>query len=213
MVEHAGAVTGVVTTQGFRDVLHIGRHWRPENYSIQLEIPWQDRPFALLRHRLTVPERIVPPAGDVLVPLDEDAVRAAAASLRDEGVESVAVCFLFSYLNSSHENRAREILLEEMPDAFVVTSAAIAPQFRAFERFTTGAMTAFIAPRVRRYMEGLAAGIAESGVAGERHIMDSHGGVATAQAAAERPIMTLMSGPAQAFSAAPGQVRSLSSTG
>lgn len=196
VLEHEGAVTGVLTTEGFRDVLHIGRHWRPENYSIQLEIPWQDRPFALRRHRLTVPERIVPPAGDPLVPLDEDAVRAAASSLRDEGVESVAVCFLFSYLNPDHENRARELLLEEMPDAFVVTSAMIAPQFREFERFTTAAMTAFVGPRVRRYMENLAAGLEEASVAGELHIMGSHGGVATAQAAAQRPIMTLMSGPA-----------------
>ena len=196
VLEHEGALTGVVTTEGFRDVLHIGRHWRPENYSIQLEIPWQDRPFAPRRHRLTVPERIVPPSGDTLVPLDEDAVRAAAASLRDEGVESVAVCFLFSYLNPSHENRAREILLEEMPDAFVVTSAAIAPQFREFERFTTAAMTAFVGPRVRGYVQSLAAGLEQAGIAGELHIMGSHGGVATAAAAAERPIMTLMSGPA-----------------
>ena len=196
VLEHEGALTGVLTTAGFRDVLHIGRHWRPENYSIQLEIPWQERPFALRRHRFTVPERIVPPSGETLVPLDEDAVRMAAASLREEGVESVAVCFLFSYLNPSHEERACEIVLEELPGAFVVSSAAIAPQFREFERFTTAAMTAFVGPRVRGYVENLAAGLEQSGIAGELHIMGSHGGVATASAAAERPIMTLMSGPA-----------------
>ena len=84
------------------------------------------------------------------MPLDEDEVRAAARELRDEGVEAVAVCFLFSYLNPEHERRAAEIVREEMPDAFVTTSADIVPQFREFERFTTASMSAFVGPEDRQ---------------------------------------------------------------
>src|SRR5580704_12472341 len=94
VLEYDGAVTGMITTEGYRDIVHIGRHQRPQHYSIRQEVPWQDRPLVLRRHRLTVAERIVPPKGEVLVPLDEAAVRTAARALRDAGVEAVAVCFL-----------------------------------------------------------------------------------------------------------------------
>ena len=146
VLQHRGASAGLITTKGFRDVVHIGRHQRPQNYSIMQDIPWQARPFVKRRHRKVVTERVVPPAGDVLVPLDEDEVRAAARELKDDGVEAVAVCFLFSYLNGAHELRAAEIVREEMPDAFVTTSAGIFPQFREFERFTTACMNAFVGP-------------------------------------------------------------------
>src|SRR5271156_5731910 len=102
VLEHKGAVTGMITTAGYRDITHIGRHQRPQHYSIRQEVPWQDRPLAKRRHRLTVAERIVPPRGEGLVPLDEVAVRAAACALRDAGVEAVAICFLFSYLDPAH---------------------------------------------------------------------------------------------------------------
>src|SRR5215468_8324705 len=98
VLEYNGAVTGMVTTEGYRDILHIGRHQRPQHYSIMQDIPWQDRPLVRRRHRLTVTERLTPPKGGVLVPLDEDEVRAAARTLKDAGVKAVAVCFLFAYL-------------------------------------------------------------------------------------------------------------------
>ena len=137
----------MITTRGFRDIVHIGRHQRPLHYSVMQDIPWQAKPFVQRRHRKVVTERIVPPTGEVLVPLDEDEVRAAARELREEGVEAVAVCFLFSYLNPEHERRAAAIVREEMPDAFVTTSADIVPQFREFERFTTATMSAFVGPK------------------------------------------------------------------
>ena len=99
----------MVTTQGYRDIIHIGRHQRPHHFSIQQEIPWQDRPLIRRQHRKVVPERLIPPRGEVLIPLDEEAVR----ELKGKQVESIVVCFLFSYLNASHENRAREIIIEE----------------------------------------------------------------------------------------------------
>ena len=196
VLEFDGATVGMITTRGFRDVSHIGRHQRPQHYSVVQDIPWQARPFAERAHRHVVTERIVPPSGEVLVPLDEDEVRAAAEALRADGVEAVAICFLFSYLNPAHEQRAAEIVREVMPDAFVTTSAGIVPQFREFERFTTALMNAFIGPKTGTYIERLDAALQRIGVTGDLHVMMSSGGVASVRAAAERPVTLLLSGPA-----------------
>jgi N-methylhydantoinase A/oxoprolinase/acetone carboxylase beta subunit len=196
VLEHTGAVTGMITTAGYRDVTHIGRHQRPQHYSIRQEVPWQDRPLAKRRHRLTVAERVVPPKGEVLVPLDEAAVRKAAGALRDAGAEAVAVCFLFSYLNPAHEMRAAQIVHEEWPEAFVCTSSGVAPQFREFERFTTALLNAFVGPRLKAYVEQLDRSLGEAGLAADLHIMCSNGGVATAATVAQTPVLTLLSGPA-----------------
>lgn len=196
VLEHTGAVTGMITTAGYRDVTHIGRHQRPQHYSIRQEVPWQDRPLAKRRHRLTVAERIVPPKGKVLVPLDEAAVRKAAGALRDAGAEAVAVCFLFSYLNPAHEMRAAQIVREEWPEAFVCTSSGVSPQFREFERFTTALLNAFVGPRLKAYVEELDSGLGEAGLAADLHIMCSNGGVATAATVTQTPVLTLLSGPA-----------------
>jgi len=196
VLQHEGAVAGMITTRGFRDIVHIGRHQRPLHYSVMQDIPWQAQPFVQRRHRKVVTERIVPPTGEVLTPLDEEEVRAAARDLREEGVEAVAVCFLFSYLNPEHERRAAAIVREEMPDAFVTTSADIFPQFREFERFTTATMSAFVGPRTGNYLDRLATALASEGVEGELHVMMSSGGVASVRTAAERPVTLLLSGPA-----------------
>ncbi|HUA53765.1 MAG TPA: hydantoinase/oxoprolinase family protein [Candidatus Sulfotelmatobacter sp.] len=196
VLEHDGAETGMVTTRGYRDILHIGRHQRPQHYSIMQEIPWQDRPLVKRRHRLTVRERLAPPKGAELVPLDEDDVRAAARQLKAAGVQAIAVCFLFAYLDPRHEARAKAIIEEEYPGCFVTTSSSVSPQFREFERFTTTAMNAFIGPKVRDYVQRLSREMGGAGLAAELHVMSSNGGVATAAMVAEKPVMTLLSGPA-----------------
>ena len=197
VLEYEGAKTGLITTAGYRDILHIGRHQRPQHYSIMQDIPWQDRPLVRRAQRLTVTERLVPPNGDVLIPLDEPAVRKAAQQLRNNGVDAIAVCFLFSYLNPAHEDRAREIIQSEHPDCFVTTSHSVSPQFREFERFTTAAMNAFIGPKVRTYVHELASILTRQGFTqAELHVMGSNGGVATAQMVTEKPVLTLLSGPA-----------------
>ncbi len=195
MLQANGAVVGVITTAGFRDVLHLARHQRPQHYSIMQEIPWQDRPLARRVHRIGVAERITAD-GAVLVPLDRDAVRAAARELGEAGVEAVAICFLHSYLDPTHEDEAAAIVRDELPDAFVTTSSAIYPQFREFERFTTAAANAYVGPPVRRYFEHLAAGVREAGFAGEVHVMRSNGGIAPVAQAATEPVTLLLSGPA-----------------
>ena len=196
MLENQGAEVGLITTKGFRDVLHIARHQRPHNYSIMQEIPWQDRALVKRRHRKVVSERIAPPSGEILVSLDEDELRGVVRGLKYAGVESIAICFLFSYMNTSHEDLAREIVEEEFPDAFVTTSSSIFPQFREFERFTTAAINAFVGPRVARYVQNLQSGLKTSGVKGEVQIMRSNGGIATAEIAVEQPVTLLLSGPA-----------------
>ena len=196
LLENKGAETGLITTRGFRDIVHIARHQRPQNYSIMQEIPWQDRALVKRRHRRVVSERLVPPRGDVEVSLDEAEVRQAARELRDAGVNSVAICFLFSYLNPVHEQRARDILLEEWPEAFVTTSSSIFPQFREFERFTTAAINAFVGPKVAQYVRRLGTELQAAEVGADLHIMRSNGGISPAMNAAEQPVTLLLSGPA-----------------
>jgi N-methylhydantoinase A len=196
VLEHDGAVVGMITTAGYRDIVHIGRHQRPQHYSIRQEIPWQDRPLVQRRHRLVVNERLAPPRGEELVPLDEAAVREAARILRAQGVDAIAVCFLFSYLNAAHESRARDIVQDEFPGCFTCTSAEVAPQFREFERFTTALLNAFVGPRLRDYVGRLERSLSSEGFAADLHVMCSNGGVATPATVARIPVLTLLSGPA-----------------
>ncbi|MBV8190419.1 MAG: hydantoinase/oxoprolinase family protein, partial [Alphaproteobacteria bacterium] len=196
ILEHDGAVTGMITTGGYRDILHIGRHQRPQHYSIMQDIPWQDRPLVKRRHRKTVRERLVPPKGEVLEPLDEAGVRQAVRELKEAGVQAIAICFLFSYLDAAHETRAMAIVREEYPECFATTSSSVSPQFREFERFTTTAMNAFVGPKVRNYVTRLESEIEASGFKADLRIMASNGGVATPAMVAERPVLTLLSGPA-----------------
>ncbi len=193
MLENKGARTGLVTNSGFRDILHIGRHQREQHYSIMQDLPRQSRPMVRRRHRKTVDCRM-DADGIELQPLDEDGVRTAARELGANGIESVVVGFLFSYVNPTHERRAAEIIREELPDIFVTTSAGVVPQFREYERFTTAAMSAFVGPKVRDYIDSLQRALTNLGVVSELRIMASNGGVATPALVRERPAVTLMSG-------------------
>lgn len=194
VLENKGARAGMITNEGFRDVLHIGRHQRVEHYSIMQELPWQNRPLIQRRYRKTVGGRLTPPTGEELVPLDEAGVQAAAKELLEQGVDAVAICFLFSYLNPVHEQRAKTIVQEVMPDAFVTTSADISPQFREFERFTTAALATFVGPKIGTYVAGLQDALKGLGVKGDLRIMASNGGVATPRMVSKNPALTLMSG-------------------
>ena len=136
-LEHKGAEVGLITTEGFRDILHIARHKKPHNFSLQQDLPWQTRPLVKRRHRLTVKERVTVPDGSVIVPLDEDEVRERARQLRNAGVDAIAVCLLHSYLNPVHEQRIKAILEEECPDTFISISSEVLPLYREFERFST----------------------------------------------------------------------------
>ncbi len=194
VIEHTGATVGMITTEGYRDILHIARHKKPLNFSNYQDLPWQRYPVVRRRYRLTVPERIKGD-GSVLVPLDERKAREQVRVLKEAGVEAVCVCFLFSFLNPAHEQRVAEIVREEFPEAFVSVSSEVIPQYREYERFSTVGLNAYVGPKVASYVARLQEELAGLGVRTGLHLMTSASGVATAEAAIKRPVTLLMSGP------------------
>src|SRR5262245_54932727 len=195
ILEHNGAKCGLITTAGFRDVLHIARHKRPHNFSLQLDLPWQKHELVPRRDRKTVSERMRGSDGTVLVPLDEEAVRRAARELRVAGVESIAICFLFSFLNPAHERRAAEIVAEEAPGVQISLSHEVVPLYREYERFSTTCLNAYVGPRSARYLESFDRALREVGMNVGLHLMQSSGGCATLEGAKGRAVTLLMSGP------------------
>lgn len=193
-LEHGGAKTGLITTEGFRDVLHMARHKRPQTFSLQLDLPWQKFPLVPRRWRHTVPERMAPP-GIVLKPLDEDAVKSAVALLIEEGVEAIAICFLHSYLNPDHEAKAKQIVQNMAPNIFVTTSYEVTPQYREYERFSTTALNAYVGPTTSKYLGKMNDSLKKNGVEADLHLMQSSGGATTLQSAQINPVNLLMSGP------------------
>jgi 5-oxoprolinase (ATP-hydrolysing) len=195
VLTHSGAEAGMITTHGFRDIVHIARHKKPFNFSLQQELPWQSRPLVKRRHRLTVEERVTVPDGDVLVELDDAEVRERVRALKQAGVESVAICLLHSYLNPAHERRIKAIVLEEFPEAYLSVSHEVLPLYREFERFSTVALNAYVGPKVSRYVSRFDEALREIGFTREVQLMQSSGGMATVESARERPVNLLMSGP------------------
>ena len=196
VIERKGASVGMITTRGFRDILHMARHKRPHNFSLQFDVPWQSAPLIKRRDRLVVTERILPPDGTVAVPLDEDEVRAAAALFARRKLDAVVVAFLFSFLNDAHERRAKAIVQEAMPDAYVCTSSEVVNTIREYERFSTVAMNAYIGPRTSSYLQQLQGRLREAGMCGAVRIMQSNGGISTVENSIARPVGLLLSGPA-----------------
>jgi len=194
VIEHSGATVGMITTEGYRDILHIARHKKPLNFSNYQDLPWQRYPVVRRRHRLTVAERIVSD-GSVLVALDEDEARQRVRQLKEARVDAVAVCFLFSFLNPVHEQRVAEIVREEFPEAFLSVSSEVVPQYREYERFSTVGLNAYVGPKVASYVARLKDQLGSLGLRSGLHLMTSASGVATAEAAIQRPVTLLMSGP------------------
>ena len=190
--------TAFITTEGFRDLLEIQTGIRPVLYDLQFE---KLRPLVPRYLCFGVPERL-DFRGDVLVPLDEGAVRQIASQLRDEEVESVAVCLLHSYINPDHEKRIGEILGEMLPSVLFSLSSEVAPEFREYFRASTTVINAAIRPVVSRYLKNIQDRVRSSGVSGELLVMQSSGGVLTFQAAIERPVFMVESGPAAGVIAA-----------
>ena len=192
LIQLTGARAGLVTTEGFRDLLEIGRQRRPHLYDLQADKPPVLVPRA---RRHEVPERLRHD-GRVETPLDVDRVRAAARALRAAGAEAVAVCFLYSFVDPSHERTARRVLEEELPGAFVTCSHEVAPEFREFERLSTVVVNAYLGPAMAGYLGRLGPRLVEAGVAATPHVTQSNGGVMSFEAARREPVRTVLSGPA-----------------
>lgn len=191
LIQHRGVRTGLVTTDGFRDLLEIGRQKRPDLYDLQVDKP----PVLVARDlRLQLPERIRHD-GTVETALDEQAVREAARSLKAAGVKAVALCFLYSFVRPDHEARAKAILAEDFPEAFLTASHEIAPEFREFERLSTAVVNCYLGPVMQGYIRRLAERLAQLGVAATPHLTQSNGGVIGFEAAARMPVRMVLSGP------------------
>lgn len=196
VIERAGAEVGMITTRGFRDIMHMGRHKRPHNFSLQFDVPWQSKPLVKRRNRIAVSERIMPPDGRIEVPLDLDEVKRAAELFAKRGLEAVIVAFLFSFLNNEHEQRAKEIVTATLPDAFVSASSDVVNSIREYERFSSAAMNAYIGPKTANYLRNLEGRLKANGIGAMVRVMQSNGGISTVESAIERPIGLLLSGPA-----------------
>jgi N-methylhydantoinase A len=191
LIQHRGVKTGLITTQGFRDLLEIGRQKRPDLYDLFVDKP----PTLVTRDlRIEVPER-VRHTGEVDIALDHAAVREAARKLHMAGVGAVAIAFLYSFARPEHEEAAKRIIEEECPDAFVCASHEIAPEFREFERLSTAVVNAYLGPVMRGYINRLAPRLAELGMTATPHMTQSNGGIIGFETAAAMPVRTVLSGP------------------
>ena len=195
ILEQKGAVTGILMTEGFEDVLEIGRQKRSDMYNMFLDA---ETPVFLAPRRLRagIPERL-DAAGKVLKPLDEKTLLAKVRHLRERhGVESLAVCYLFSFLNPAHEERTRELIARHFPELSVSLSSQINPVFREYERAVLTAFDAYVRPRVATYMGRLESELKRMGIAATLHVMQSRGGLTTVGTAIKTPVSMLLSGPA-----------------
>ena len=194
LIERKGAKTGLLTTQGFRDVLEIGRIQRPPEGLYDFNV---DNPAPLVPRylRLDVEERIGA-EGEVVVPLNEESALAAIEKLKAERVESVAVCYIFSFLHPQHEERTRELLTENFPEAEISLSYQVAPEFREFERTSTTVIDAYLTPRLKRYITNLREGLQRDFNCRDLRLMQASGGCMTADSAGGLAVRTVNSGPA-----------------
>lgn len=192
LLERAGARTALITTSGFRDVLHIGRQDRPSLYDLTAARP---EPLVSRRYRREVDERILHD-GRVERPLDVAQLRDLVRELVEEDIEAIAICFLHSYANPTHEQQAAAIVREMAPHLQVSASCEILSEFREFERVSTTVINAYVQGAMDRYLKSLVTRLREEGIAAPLMVMQSNGGMMSASAAASRAINTLLSGPA-----------------
>ncbi len=197
LLERKFSKAGLITTEGFRDVLELGRRTRPQPYGLKGRFePLIDR-----EHRLEVPERM-DAEGEVLVPLDEAAVRAAAIALREAGRETLVIHFLHAYVNPAHERRAAEIAAEVWPNGYITMGHAVISEYREYERGVTATVNACIQPVLDRYISSLRDGLAERGYPRDLLVMQGNGGTVSSRIVAEAAVKTVMSGPASGVMAA-----------
>ncbi|MCO6417934.1 hydantoinase/oxoprolinase family protein [Siccirubricoccus sp. KC 17139] len=194
VLERKGARLGLIATEGFKDVIEIGRQMRHQMYDLVLHT---ETPAFLApgRFRREVRER-VDAQGQVLVPLDEAGVRRAVAELLAQDVQAIAVCLIFAFLHPAHERRIAEIIAEMAPGLPVSLSSEVDPAFREYERVCATAFDAYVKPLVAEYLEDMESGLAAAGVTATLQVMQSRGGLMSSAIARRRPVRLFLSGPA-----------------
>jgi len=192
MIEMSGAATGLLATEGHRDEIELRRDHKEEIWDPTAPPP---EPIARRRARIPIPERC-DFEGNVVLALDEQAVRRGVRRLHKLGVESIAVCFLFSFVNPAHERRARELILEEFPDVrHISLSHEVLPRAPEFERVSTTLVNAYVAPKISAYVDRLVEKLRVTGFDGQVVLMQSSGGVMPPQSVDRRAVSLLGSGP------------------
>ena len=193
-IERKGAKTALVTTIGYRDLLEIGRGQRlvgglfdPKFVRTPPLIP---RPL-----RFEVQERMEA-TGEVLLPLDEEELRELGTRLAGQEVQALAICFLHSYLNNSHEQKARDVLRQALPEAFISISSDVLPEYREYERFSTTTFNSYLGPLMALYMSHMQEWLADQGYQRDLLIMTCNGGMVSVEVARHHPVQTILSGPA-----------------
>ena len=192
LIEMNGAITGLITTEGFRDEMEYRRGFKESIWDVRLAPPTQITPR---RRRLTIPERILFD-GRVHKPLDEDALRECCRRLAKQNVESVAIAFLFSFVNADHEKQAAEIVAREMPGVHISCSYQVLPRAPEYDRTSTTVVNAYVAPKVTAYLEKLVTRLKEAGYTKQLMVMQASGGVMTKEYIEGSPVRVLSSGPA-----------------
>jgi N-methylhydantoinase A len=198
LIELRGVKTGLIVSDGFRDLLEIGRQKRPNLYDMFAEKPEQLVSRDLRRE---VPERLRHD-GTVDVPLDEAVLRTELKALASQDIKALAVCFLYGFLNTEHEELAKRVIAEELPEVFVSTSHDVAPEFREFERLSTTVVNAYLGPVMHRYIRRLKDRLTEIGLEIAPQLTQSNGGVIGFDTAANLPVRTVLSGPSTGVVAA-----------
>ncbi|HEX2537525.1 MAG TPA: hydantoinase/oxoprolinase family protein [Pseudolabrys sp.] len=192
LIERKGAKTGLLTTEGFRDVIEIRHENRFEQYDVNIDLP---PPLVRRRLRLPVTER-VDAQGNVLVPLDEASVVRALDTLKEHEIEAIAVGFLHSFTNPEHERRTAELIARALPDVAVTLSSDVSPEMREYERFSTACANAYLQPLMGRYLGRLESELARAGFVCPMLLMTSGGGITSTETAARFPVRLVESGPA-----------------
>ncbi len=197
VLERKVAKVGLITTRGFRDVLELGRRTRPKAYGLFGTF----EPLIPRELRLEVPERMTA-QGDILTPLDEDAVRRQATALKEAGCEALVIHFLHAYANPAHELRAGEIAREIWPNAYVTLGHVLLSEYREYERGTTASVNAAVQPILDRYVRRLQSELETQGFKRDLLVMNGNGGTVSARLVAQEAAKTVMSGPASGVMAA-----------
>ena len=192
LIQRNGPVIGLLCTQGLRDIMYLGRGGKPERFNIHLQKPEDFIPRYL---RLGIPERTGADGSEVL-PLDEEAVRVAARQLGAHGVKAVAVAYLWSIVDPSHEKRTAEIVHEELPGVDVLCSCDVLPEIREWERTSATVLSAYIAPIIGDYLRAFEKEMAAGGLPHPPQIMQVNGGCASVPDLLARPVNAVASGPA-----------------
>jgi len=198
LIEKKGAKTGLLVTEGFRDLLEIGRQMRPSLYDLQ-----KDKPMPLVpgQYRKEITERVYAD-GHVRTAIHVDSVKQAVTELRDAGVQAIAICFLFSYISPAHEEAAVQIVRELFPEAYVSVSHQVVPEFREFPRLSTTVLNAYLGPVMETYLTNFQNAVRDTGIKKSPYITQSNGGILSIEETINTPVRTAVSGPSAGVVAA-----------